>query len=238
MAVLYNRILTFFVCVLHLHKSLQEKVLGQTTDDFDFDGLPGAQHEFKVEIPPGIEDCFVQKVAQGANLHVSFEVLNDPEAKLDLYIKDQSGKIIVSDTETNSAQVDHDIEIQGDYHICIDNTYARFSTKLVYVYIVTFVMEEWSKYVQEVHDVNSAVVNFTTSISAVEMSIEMVKMHQSHSRMNVIKDWYLITGNQDYVYKWSVAQIVVILCCSIFQVYFVRRLFRVPNVTPMSKPRA
>ena len=51
--------------------------------------------------------------------------------------------------------------ISGDYSICIDNTHARFSTKLVYVYIVTFVMEELSKYVEEVTNINTAVVNFT-----------------------------------------------------------------------------
>lgn len=43
-------------------------------EDFSFDGLPGAQHEFKVEVPGNQEECFVQKVAQNAELHASFEV--------------------------------------------------------------------------------------------------------------------------------------------------------------------
>lgn len=51
-----------------------EKVLGEENEDFDFDGLPGVQHEFKVEIPAGKEDCFFQRAAIGAKLHVSFEV--------------------------------------------------------------------------------------------------------------------------------------------------------------------
>lgn len=42
--------------------------------DFSFDGLPGAQHEFKVEVPGNQEECFVQKVAENAELHASFEV--------------------------------------------------------------------------------------------------------------------------------------------------------------------
>ena len=81
-------------------------------------------------------------------------------------------------------------------------------------------------------------LSFQTSISAVEQSIEAVKMHQSHSRMNVIKDWYLITGNESYVVRWSIIQIAIIVTASAFQVYFVRRLFRVSNVTPTAKPRA
>ena len=51
-----------------------ERILGVENDDFDFDGLPGVQHEFKVEIPGGVEDCFFQRAATGAKLYVSFEV--------------------------------------------------------------------------------------------------------------------------------------------------------------------
>ena len=51
-----------------------EKILGVETDEFDFDGLPGAQHEFKIEIPAGKEECFYQKIVAGGKLHVSFEV--------------------------------------------------------------------------------------------------------------------------------------------------------------------
>ena len=51
-----------------------EKILGEENDDFDFDGLPGVQHEFKVEVPGGVEECFFQRAATGAKLHVSFEV--------------------------------------------------------------------------------------------------------------------------------------------------------------------
>jgi hypothetical protein len=51
-----------------------ERVLGQDNEDFDFDGLPGVLHEFKVDIPGGKEDCFFQKAVQGAKFYVSFEV--------------------------------------------------------------------------------------------------------------------------------------------------------------------
>ena len=51
-----------------------ERVLGQEDDEFDFDGLPGAQHEFKMSVEAGREECFFQKLVQGGKLHVSFEV--------------------------------------------------------------------------------------------------------------------------------------------------------------------
>ena len=48
--------------------------LDTVEDDFDFDGLPGANHEFRFEVPAGKSECFFQKVKANAELHVSFEV--------------------------------------------------------------------------------------------------------------------------------------------------------------------
>ena len=63
-----------YMSVLLPSLSQCEKVLGVSTDDFDFDGLPGVQHEFKVNVYAGKEQCFFQAIKQGAQLHVSFEV--------------------------------------------------------------------------------------------------------------------------------------------------------------------
>ena len=62
-----------YVCGL-LCNGVGEKILGHETEEFDFDGLPGAQHEFKVEVGAGKEECFFQKVVAGGKMHISFEV--------------------------------------------------------------------------------------------------------------------------------------------------------------------
>ena len=51
-----------------------EQVLDTRNDDFDFDGLPGVTYEFKVEVHAGHEQCFYQRVKQGARLHISYQV--------------------------------------------------------------------------------------------------------------------------------------------------------------------
>ena len=66
--------LTIFCLFLRFCVLNGENVLGEENDDFDFDGLPGVQHEFKVDIPGGAEECFFQKAARGAKFYVSFEV--------------------------------------------------------------------------------------------------------------------------------------------------------------------
>ena len=66
-----------FMCAIlgtTLPSGTGEKVLGRETDEFDFDGLPGASHEFKTNVAAGREECFFQNIVAGAKLHVSFEV--------------------------------------------------------------------------------------------------------------------------------------------------------------------
>ena len=55
-------------------KTSGEKVLDRETDDFDFDGFPGSQHEFKFEISGGKQECFFQNLVAGGTLHISFQV--------------------------------------------------------------------------------------------------------------------------------------------------------------------
>ncbi|XP_060071408.1 transmembrane emp24 domain-containing protein 6-like [Ylistrum balloti] len=212
---------------------------GADYDEFDFDGLPGVQHEFKIEVPAGGEECFHQKVAEGANLHMSFEVLRGgTERLIDVVIRNPTNFIVEGHYGKPEIVIQHLVEIAGVYTICVDNTFSRMASKLVYVYIITFVPAEWTKYVQEIEDMDMTVSNFTHSISEVQKSLEEAKLHQASSRMNVVKDWYLIMGNNSYIVKWSIAQICVVVCSSVFTVIFVRRLFKIPNVTPSQKPRA
>lgn len=51
----------------------------------------------------------------------------------------------------------------GAYQVCFDNTASRFAEKLVYIYLVTYVPEEWSKYLQEIQSVSASVQNFTVT---------------------------------------------------------------------------
>ena len=51
-------------------------VVGDASEefDFDFDGLPGVNHEFKVEVRAGSRQCFYQSMKEDAYLQVAFHV--------------------------------------------------------------------------------------------------------------------------------------------------------------------
>lgn len=64
----------FITLLTFINVLKSEQILDKQNEDFDFDGLPGVSYEFKVEVNAGDEQCFHQKIAQGARLYVSFEV--------------------------------------------------------------------------------------------------------------------------------------------------------------------
>ncbi|WAR14771.1 TMED6-like protein, partial [Mya arenaria] len=166
-------------------------------------------------------------------------VLRGGDQLMDFYIRKPSLITPVQEaraTERWIAVVDP--EEEGPYAICLDNTQSRMASKLVYVYLVTYVEEEWSKYRQEIEDLSLTVSNFTDTIQHVQESITDALVHQAKSRMDVIRDWYTITGNNSYVQRWSMCQCVVVVLSACIQVYFVRRLFRFTTVTGTHKPRA
>lgn len=70
-----TNILSICLSMLQIFYVSSERILGQErTDDFDFDGIPGANHEFKIEVAAGTEECFYQKVPKGGNIHINYEV--------------------------------------------------------------------------------------------------------------------------------------------------------------------
>ena len=51
----------------------------------------------------------------------------------------------------------------GVYAFCMDNTFSRFSSKLVYFFLSTYVLEEWKRFTAELQEFDLSVYNFTVS---------------------------------------------------------------------------
>ena len=79
MSVAQLKTMTWILCLCFFLVAVRfgvraEKVLGVETGEFDFDGLPGAHYEFKVDVGGGRDDCYYQRIPEGGNIYVSFEV--------------------------------------------------------------------------------------------------------------------------------------------------------------------
>jgi len=70
------------------------------------------------------------------------------------------------------------------------------------------------------------------SIKGVERNINEMLQYQHHTRGRETWDYNLLEDNNRYVQNWSIAQILVITCTTVLQVYFVRKLFEIKNARP------
>lgn len=71
----------------------------------------------------------------------------------------------------------------------------------------------------------------------VERNINHMLQFQHHTRGREAWDLSLLTGNNSYVVRWSLIQIVVIGLTTVVQVYFVRKLFDTKTGSGFSKSR-
>ncbi|CAH1776123.1 unnamed protein product [Owenia fusiformis] len=239
MAASYHACVVFLFLPILIQYSNSEDVLGIQTDDFDFDGLPGAQHEFRIEVGAGKEECFFQKIAKGANLHVTFEVLRGADRNIDFIIKRADGSIFDSHLWTHEGTTEKLIEEEALYIFCLNNRKGRFrGSKLVFFYLDAYKEEDQQLYEEKLEMLDEISDNMETTLQKVDTSISKMRNFQAISRKHVIADWYLSLANNKYIQNLSIAMSCIIICTSCLQTYFVRKLFATKNVTSTQKPRA
>jgi len=205
---------------------------GEENQDFDFDGLPGVQHEFKIEVTAGREECFYQSIKQGATFLVTFQVLRGADRNIDVVIRRPDGSILASHLWVHEGNTEEVIDMPGVHSVCIDNSFSRFSSKLVYVYIITYSLREWQQFSEQMESFDGSVGNSTQSLWVVDKNVNSILRSQAMSRQSVVADWYLISGNNSFIQRWSIAMCVVVMISSGVQTYFIRKLFGAHDVKP------
>merc|ERR1712013_966935 len=199
------------------------------------DSAPGIAMEYKVHVEAGKEDCYWQFVHTGATLYVSYQVLKGGDRAIGMAVRNPQMKVVHPYAwKASSEYEESDIASGGYYSVCLDNQFSRFSAKLVNLYITTFRYDEWEKFSQELQDMDVTVENFTSTLRSVDQRIQVMRQFQSMSRGGEARDFNLIQDNSSYVQTWSIAQIVVVILCTVIQVNFVKSLFKDPRDTNSS----
>ena len=74
-----------------------------------------------------------------------------------------------------------------------------------------------------------SVGNFTEVLSSVDKRVQVMRQFQQLSRGLEARDYNLLVSNMSYVSNWSLAQVLIVICSGIVQVYFVKKLFADPR---------
>ncbi|XP_060528217.1 transmembrane emp24 domain-containing protein B [Cylas formicarius] len=190
-----------------------------------YENLPAVAMDYKVHIDPGKEDCYFQYVNPGATFYVSFQVVRGGDGMAGFAVRNPANTIVHPYQWKPNSEYQEQSSPGGYYSVCIDNQFSRFAGKLVNIYITVVRYDLWSQYTKDVEELNLNMENFTSSIMEVERNINHMLQFQHHSRGREAWDYNLLQGNNSYVVRWSLIQIVVIIATVCIQVYFVRKLF-------------
>lgn len=194
------------------------------------DSAPGIAMEYKVHVEAGKEDCYWQYVHKGATLYVSYQVLKGGDGAIGMAVRNPQTTVVHPYAwKASSEYEESDIAVGGYYSVCLDNQFSRFSAKLVNLYLTTFRYDEWEKFSQELQDMDVTVENFTQTLRSVDQRIQVMRQFQSMSKGSEARDFNLIQDNSSYVQTWSMAQIAVVIICTVVQVHFVKSLFKDPR---------
>ena len=113
------------------------------------DSAPGVAMEYKVHVDAGKEDCYWQYVHAGATFYVSAQVLKGGDGSIGVGIRQPRGKVVHPYAWKANAEYEESDAQGGYYSVCLDNQFAKFSAKLVNIYITTFRYDEWEKFSEE-----------------------------------------------------------------------------------------
>ncbi|XP_074659995.1 transmembrane emp24 domain-containing protein 1-like [Tubulanus polymorphus] len=189
----------------------------------------GKDREMTVDVAAGEKYCFFHTVndREGAEFDVEYQVIEGGEMDVNFILNSPSGAVLVSEkkkTDGTHKTIPNEV---GDYRFCFDNSFSRFSSKLVFFDLTTNEEDEtkdWSKITVEDTLVDMRLEDFRMSMDKVKKSLEKASKIQDILRVFELRDRSVQESNFDRVNTWSVIQIAVMVTVAIIQVIMVRSL--------------
>lgn len=195
--------------------------------------------ELSVVVEAMSRECFIQYFHKGLTVEVDFQVISGGDG-LDLNFWVNSPKnIVVSHLQRQqSARPTFTTAEEGEYRICFDNSFSRFSAKQVHFYIGT--TEEFNdpnfspKPVfgpqsqlssDELGELDNKLDNFRASFSKVALSLERSQRLQNLFKVYEAIDRSLMEQSYDRVNLFSTVNVVIMLVVACIQVFMIRSLF-------------
>ncbi|CAH1238495.1 TMED6 [Branchiostoma lanceolatum] len=189
-----------------------------------------------IEIPARYAECFYQYVGEQAKLHVDFKVLRGYNTDQDIVMKvfDPNGDEF-AERVGNSGEAERDLggglEMHGTYKICfynLDNIFKRLVDLSVRVTSV-----DWFEYKEHLpedtlEDLDKT--HITESLDRLHYIVNYVQLETTRKRLRLTVDSLQAESSFSYVDHLGLLSCLAIIGSGLLQVYFMRKLFRTPNV--------
>ncbi|KAM7393924.1 hypothetical protein PAMP_020758 [Pampus punctatissimus] len=189
--------------------------------------------EFTFLLQAGKSECFFQTAAKNGTMEVEYQVIAGAGMDVDFTIISPTNiRLIIESRRSDGVHVVEPTE-EGDYQICFDNSFSRFSEKMVFFEIIIESQggdvggdEEWAG----LEEPDGSLLEYKLedireSMESLHRRLERSRQMQTVLRAFEARDRNLLEDNLWRVSFWSCASVLVMLCVAFTQVYTVRKLF-------------
>ncbi|KAA8595091.1 transmembrane emp24 domain-containing protein 1b [Etheostoma spectabile] len=189
--------------------------------------------EFTFLLQAGRSECFFQTAIKNGTMEVEYQVIAGAGMDVDFTIISPEGIQLIFESRRSDGVHVVEPTVEGDYEICFDNSFSRFSEKMVFFEIILEGQggdvggdEEWPG----IEEPDGSVLEYKLedireSMDSLHRRLERSRQMQTVLRAFEARDRNLLEDNLWRVSFWSCACVLVMLCVALTQVYTVRKLF-------------
>jgi len=196
--------------------------------------------EFTIEVRAGQDECFYETVQAGETIDVDYQVIDggsQNDMSIGFRLTKPDGYPLASDLRKRDNVHRTVVRESGDYEICFDNTFNKYSQKLVFFELIVekegqddSSREERSEeaYVRELpQDPYEEMVRLeiVKTLAQIHERMSQTKHYQEQLRNQEFRDRSIAERNFERVNFWSILQVSAMLVAGGVQVMLVRSLF-------------
>lgn len=221
------------------------------------------ESDVNFRIEPGSRTCFFENGKAGHTMEIFYQVVDGQHGDLDISfdVIDPNGVKIVSDQKRSEKSIIMDLEVDGDYGFCMDNTYSVINSKLVFITVLIEAHDEDSEQEVEISEIDDDGVehkvievihwkgtydngeHYYIDVEDIAMSMfrifrQMVRARQLLDIHRALKsrDSYSAFEHTFLVDIWPVFQIIFMFLVGLLQVYTIKTLFNQSHISKRVYP--
>ncbi|CAD5220432.1 unnamed protein product [Bursaphelenchus okinawaensis] len=213
-----------------------------------------SEFDYTIEIRPGKYECYFQPVSNPKHktMEIDYQVIDGGDLDVNFMVI-YGADMIVQDHKKTEANHKIQVQGQGDYQFCFDNTFSYQARKVVYFEV--FLMDEHGnvedvdvgqygqvdeKTKEKLKDLGMTMESFAQGTNKIKGNLNRVEYYQSVLRSYEHRDKAIMNANHSRVTFWSFINTVVLFVVAVLQVYTIRSLFeenskaKMPLIRPLS----
>ncbi|XP_070779819.1 transmembrane emp24 domain-containing protein 1a [Enoplosus armatus] len=193
---------------------------------------PNQNMAFTFLLPAATTQCFYQTAAKNDSMEVEYQVIAGSGLDVGFALISPSGYRLVSDFRRSDGIHMVDPTEEGDYRLCFDNSFSKFSKKMVFFEVIINSQssaggdrDEWADVATPESMMEYKLEDIRARMDSVYRHLERSRQAQTGLRAFEARDRYLLEDNLWRVSFWSCLNLLVMLTVAVTQIYSLRRLF-------------